>query len=134
MDIRKKYKVTVRLYVCVLILLLIVYLYEIPKLSDITILLYSLFMTFPFCLLRVIQNYYYRRGYYSKKQAIAFYRKCSELGILEITRNQLEMVREIYREIVYDNPAFYPDSKSEKQFYKTIFIDGKMANKEDTQK
>ena len=132
--LRKKYKITMSVYVIVLILLLVIYLYRIPRFSDVTVLVYSVCMAIPFCLMRVIQNFYYRRGYYSKKQAIRFYQKCVEIGILDITLNQLETVREIYRETVYDNIVSYPDNKREKQFYRTIFFEGKSANKEDVNK
>ena len=77
-------------------------------------------------LLRFGYDRFYQHGYYTKKQALAFYLKCKEISPSGIVPSKKEAYTEIYRDIVSEVPLC--EELNPLSHYKAIFKEGLNLN------
>ncbi len=78
-------------------------------------------------LLRFGYDKYYQHGYYTKKQAVAFYLKCKEISPSGIAPSKEKEFTEIYRDIVSEIPLC--EDLNTLSHYKAIFKEGQELNR-----
>lgn len=78
-------------------------------------------------LIRFGHDWFYRRGYYTNKQALAFYLKCREISPSGIASSMEKEYTEIYRDVISDVPLC--NELDALSHYRTIYKEGKKINR-----
>jgi len=78
-------------------------------------------------LLRFGYDKFYQHGYYTKKQALAFYLKCKEISPSGIAPAKEEAYTEIYRDIVSEIPL--REELNTLSHYRAIYKEGQELNR-----
>lgn len=103
--------------------------YSLIKSGSRRVLFATILLILAVLLLRVVHDFFYARGYFSKKQAMQFYCACKAAGVNSACQTTLKQCMEIYREQVSSVPLRYDCKKL--VFYNNIFEEGKkLYNKE----
>jgi len=126
-DRRFRFSVFLVVSVCFLIATACNWVYNLTQRGGTATLIATVPLALAVFLIRFGYDRFYRQGFYTKKQALAFYLKCQAVSPSGIVASKEKQFTEIYRDVISDVPL--RKGLDTMNHYKIIYNEGKKQNR-----
>ncbi len=121
--IQKKYRAFVIVFSIIIAVCFVCFVVSIIRFSQKRLFIFLFLIAFSIAVFRLIQDNFYKKGYFSEKQARLFFEECSSQGIKHIQSTNFDAAKAIYDKTVAT--VYFEESNKTITLLNKIYFHGK---------